>query len=105
MSSFDPTKEDRFTFGLWTVGNPGRDPFGPSVRPTLNPNHIARKSAECAAAGVTLLEIPLAALVAGKVALAGKLLLAKAYLDERNKNRRDKSSYFSVKLKRIKFGL
>ena len=39
------------------------------------------------AAGVTLLEIPLAALVAGKVALAGKLLLAKAYLDERNKNR------------------
>ena len=40
------------------------------------------------AAGVTLLEIPLAALVAGKVALAGKLLLAKAYLDERNKNRR-----------------
>ena len=27
-----PTPEDRFTFGLWTVGNPGRDPFGDAVR-------------------------------------------------------------------------
>jgi len=26
--SFVPTPADRFTFGLWTVGNPGRDPFG-----------------------------------------------------------------------------
>ncbi|HIE71014.1 MAG TPA: xylose isomerase [Planctomycetes bacterium] len=54
MSSFDPTKQDRFTFGLWTVGNPGRDPFGPSVRATLDPNHIVRKLAECGAAGVNL---------------------------------------------------
>ena len=23
-----PRPEHRFTFGLWTVGNPGRDPFG-----------------------------------------------------------------------------
>ena len=28
---------DRFTFGLWTVGNRGRDPFGEFVRPTLDP--------------------------------------------------------------------
>jgi len=54
MTSFDPSREDRFTFGLWTVGNPGRDPFGPSVRPTLNPNHIVRKLAECGAYGVNL---------------------------------------------------
>lgn len=54
MDPFDPTREDRFTFGLWTVGNPGRDPFGPSVRPTLDPNHIVRKLAECGAAGVNL---------------------------------------------------
>ena len=40
------------------------------------------------AAGVVLLEIPAAALVAGKVALAGKLLLAKAYLDQRNRNQK-----------------
>ncbi|MGK0300082.1 MAG: xylose isomerase [Planctomycetota bacterium] len=52
MSSFDPTKADRFTFGLWTVGNPGRDPFGEAVRPVLDPNHIVRKLAECGASGV-----------------------------------------------------
>ena len=27
-----PTKDDRFTFGLWTVGWPGRDPFGDATR-------------------------------------------------------------------------
>ncbi len=30
-----PKPEHKFTFGLWTVGNPGRDPFGDIVRPTL----------------------------------------------------------------------
>lgn len=32
-----PTPADRFTFGLWTVGNPGRDPFGEPTRPRLDP--------------------------------------------------------------------
>ena len=54
MSSFDPTSQDRFTFGLWTVGNPGRDPFGEPVRPVLDANHIVRKLAECGASGVNL---------------------------------------------------
>ena len=40
------------------------------------------------AAGATLVSIPAAVLVAGKVGLAAKLLLAKAYLDERNKNQK-----------------
>lgn len=53
-SSFDPTPEDRFSFGLWTVGNPGRDPFGPSVRPTMDPNHIVRQLAAIGAWGVNL---------------------------------------------------
>ena len=30
---FAPTPDDQFTFGLWTVGNPGRDPFGHETRP------------------------------------------------------------------------
>ncbi|MDE0892019.1 MAG: xylose isomerase, partial [Planctomycetota bacterium] len=34
---FDPTPTDRFTFGLWTVGNPGGDPFGPAVRASKSP--------------------------------------------------------------------
>ncbi|MFK7742739.1 MAG: xylose isomerase [Planctomycetota bacterium] len=54
MSSFDPTKQDRFTFGLWTVGNPGRDPFGEPVRPTLSAPHIVQKLSEIGAAGVNL---------------------------------------------------
>ena len=54
MSSFDPVKEDRFTFGLWTVGNPGRDPFGDPVRPVLAPDYIVAKLSECGAYGVNL---------------------------------------------------
>ncbi len=33
MEAYRPTKADRFTFGSWTVGNPGADPFGAPVRP------------------------------------------------------------------------
>lgn len=35
-----PSKADKFTFGLWTVGNPGRDPFGSETRPTMTPAEI-----------------------------------------------------------------
>jgi xylose isomerase len=54
MDAYTPTREDRFTFGLWTVGNTGRDPFGDSVREPLDPCHIVRKLAECGAWGVNL---------------------------------------------------
>ncbi len=54
MDSFDPTPDDRFSFGLWTVGNPGRDPFGPSVRRTVDPCELVRKLAEVGAWGVNL---------------------------------------------------
>ncbi len=54
MDSFDPTKLDRFTFGLWTVGNPGRDPFGEPVRARLSPVQIVTKLAACGAHGVNL---------------------------------------------------
>ena len=35
--SLTPRPEHRFTFGLWTVGNPGRDPFGGPTREPLDP--------------------------------------------------------------------
>ena len=54
MDAYAPAPGDRFSFGLWTVGNPGRDPFGPSVRPTLDPTYIVKKLAECGAWGVNL---------------------------------------------------
>jgi xylose isomerase len=50
----DPTPADRFSFGLWTVGNPGRDPFGEAVRPVADPCRLVRKLAECGAWGVNL---------------------------------------------------
>lgn len=40
MASLTPTPKDKFTFGLWTVGNTGRDPFGHPTRPTLSPAEI-----------------------------------------------------------------
>ncbi len=42
MAKFDlsPSPADKFTFGLWTVGNPGRDPFGLPTRPVLAPAEI-----------------------------------------------------------------
>jgi xylose isomerase len=54
MDRFVPTRKDRFSFGLWTVGNPGRDPFGGPVRDTLAPTYIVQKLAACGAWGVNL---------------------------------------------------
>ena len=42
---FIPRPEHHFTFGLWTVGNRGRDPFGLEVRPPLDPITAVRKLA------------------------------------------------------------
>jgi xylose isomerase len=44
--------ENRFTFGLWTVGNPGRDPFGEPVRKPMTPVQIVHLLAEVGAMGV-----------------------------------------------------
>ena len=41
-----PTPADKFTFGLWTVGNRGRDPFGEFVRPPLDPVTAVHRLAE-----------------------------------------------------------
>jgi xylose isomerase len=49
-----PRPEHRFTFGLWTVGNPGRDPFGEPTRPPLDPVTSVERLAELGAYGVSL---------------------------------------------------
>jgi len=54
MDPFAPTPADRFTFGLWTVGNVGRDPFGEPTRPPLDPTYVVAKLAELGAYGVNL---------------------------------------------------
>ena len=45
---------DLFTFGLWTVGNRGADPFGVPTRPVLDPLVAVRKLGELGAYGVNL---------------------------------------------------
>jgi xylose isomerase len=48
-----PTKDDRFTFGLWTVGWQARDPFGDATRPALDPVESVHQLAGLGAHGVT----------------------------------------------------
>jgi xylose isomerase len=49
-----PTRTDKFSFGLWTVGNSGRDPFGEATRARLDPNDSVRRLAELGAFGVSM---------------------------------------------------
>src|ERR687893_2230408 len=49
---YTPQPRDKFTFGLWTVGNVGRDPFGEPVRPPLDPERSVHRLAELGAWGV-----------------------------------------------------
>lgn len=49
---YTPKPEHKFTFGLWTVGNVGRDPFGEPVRHALSPVEIVHLLAEVGAWGV-----------------------------------------------------
>jgi xylose isomerase len=52
MPDLTPRPQDKFTFGLWTVGHKGNDPFGVETRPGLRPADSVRKLAELGAYGV-----------------------------------------------------
>lgn len=52
QDAYAPRPEHHFTFGLWTVGNVGRDPFGEAVRPALSPVRIVQRLGELGAYGV-----------------------------------------------------
>ncbi len=52
--NYQPRPEHKFSFGLWTVGNRGRDPFGDFVRPPISPTEIVSMLAEVGAWGVNL---------------------------------------------------
>jgi xylose isomerase len=54
LDPYAPSPTDRFTFGLWTVGNVGRDPFGEPTREPLDPAYVVAKLAELGAYGVNL---------------------------------------------------
>ena len=46
MNDFVPTREDRFSFGLWTVGWQGVDVFGGTVRPPMPPADAVHRLSE-----------------------------------------------------------
>ena len=52
MSDYTPKPENKFTFGLWTVGNPGADPFGATVRERKSPAELVYLLGEVGAYGV-----------------------------------------------------
>jgi xylose isomerase len=52
--SYQPKPQHKFSFGLWTLGNRGRDPFGDFVRPILPPSDIVGILGELGAWGVNL---------------------------------------------------
>jgi len=51
-TSYKPKPEHKFTFGLWTVGNAGRDPFGAAVRESKSPADLVYLLGEVGAYGV-----------------------------------------------------
>jgi xylose isomerase len=51
---YEPRPEHKFSFGLWTLGNRGRDPFGDAVRPSISPAEIVAMLHEVGAWGVNL---------------------------------------------------
>ena len=82
MSQLTPKPEHKFTFGLWTVGNPGRDPFGQEVRPPLDPVDSVHHLAELGAYGVNFHDndlVPHTATPAEREAIVGRF---RAALDE-----------------------
>ncbi|GAA4870769.1 xylose isomerase [Saccharopolyspora cebuensis] len=53
MDDYTPTPADRFSFGLWTIGYRGRDPFGADTRAELDPVEAVHRLAELGAWGIT----------------------------------------------------
>ena len=52
-STFTPKREDKFAFGLWTIGHLGTDPFGTATRPPIYPADFVRKLGELNVCGVS----------------------------------------------------
>jgi xylose isomerase len=53
MSTLQPTREDKFSFGLWTVGWQARDPFGDATRPPLDTVEAVERLSDMGAYGIT----------------------------------------------------
>ena len=54
MTGYEPRPEHRFSFGLWTLGNVGRDPFGDPTRASVDPVETVKLLGQLGAWGVSL---------------------------------------------------
>ena len=67
---FVPTAADKFAFGLWTVGNTGRDPFGVPTRSTLTPAEVVDLLGEVGRG----YKIAIETLNEGRIGIAGQMV-------------------------------
>ncbi len=79
-----PTPQDKFTFGLWTVGWQARDPFGDATRPTLDPIRTVSELAQRGAYGVTFHDDDLIPFGSSTADRAAHIARFKKALDENN---------------------
>ena len=80
--SVQPSKDDHFSFGLWTVGWQARDPFGDPTRPALDPVESVHRLAELGAWGITFHDDDLLPFDADEQARQAKVKRFRAALDE-----------------------
>ncbi|MFI1585508.1 xylose isomerase [Embleya sp. NPDC020630] len=81
MIDLVPTPEDRFSFGLWTVGWQARDPFGDATRAPLEPAEAVYRLAELGAYGVTFHDDDLIPFGAEEAERAKRIAAFRAALD------------------------
>lgn len=77
-----PRPEHRFAFGLWTVGNRGRDPFGEAVRPPIEVTDMLKGLADIGVWGVSFHDDDLMTFGASEVQRRAELEAFKRTLDE-----------------------
>ncbi len=77
-----PSKDDHFSFGLWTVGWQARDPFGDPTRPPLDPVESVHRLAELGAWGITFHDDDLLPFAADEQARQAQVKRFRAALDE-----------------------
>ena len=82
MTEYTPTPDDKFTFGLWTVGWNGQDVFGSASRPHLDVAHSVHKLAELGAYGITFHDNDVFAIDASDAERQAEIDKLKAALDE-----------------------
>lgn len=82
MSDYTPVPEDRFSFGIWTVGWQGVDVFGPGTRPPMPADRAVRKLAEIGAYGVNFHDNDVFDFDASPAERQGKIDAFKKALDE-----------------------